>query len=224
MISFRILFISFLTLLATLLHTADALAAPASNVDQGLSDRGPHSLTDPTAIRRSAAQISAFLQAHNTVRAKHHARPLTWSVSLAQMADQWADACNFKHTNGILSDTPYGENIVAATGDFPVSAAVDTFIQDAGQYSIFKPVYNHFTQVIWRSTTQLGCAASNCPNVFPGQGPATLYVCFYNPAGNVVGELGYVFFLAKCMALLLTSIITDKTFTFNAVNRRCLDH
>ncbi|KAJ3561574.1 hypothetical protein NP233_g10111 [Leucocoprinus birnbaumii] len=176
MISF--LLFPLLTLLATLLHGTNASAAPAT-----------HSHPDPTSIRRSIAQRNAFLLAHNAVRVRHNAAPLTWSVSLAQMAEQWADACNFKHTNGILSDDPYGENIVAATGNFPVSAAVGTFVQDESSYNPAHPVYNHFTQVVWKSTTQLGCAASTCNNIFPGKGPATLYVCLYNPAGNIVGDI-----------------------------------
>jgi uncharacterized protein YkwD len=132
MISFLVL--PFLALLVALLHLTDASAAPApASQSNSLSDGSSRPHTDPTAIRRSTAQISAFLREHNTVRAEYHADPLEWSVSLAQKADQWADACNFKHTNGVLSDESYGENIVAATGDFPVKAAVGTFVQDAGK-------------------------------------------------------------------------------------------
>lgn len=189
MISF--LLVPLLTLLATLLHPTNASAAPSpvSHISHHLSNRSPHPLTDPSTIRRSTAQVAAFLLAHNTVRIKHHAKHLKWSVPLAEKAEQWADACNFKHTNGVLSDEPYGENIVAATGHFPIKDAVATFVQDAGQYNPAKPVYNHFTQVVWKSTTELGCAVSTCNGIFPGRGPATLYVCLYNPAGNVIGEI-----------------------------------
>ncbi|KAF9448246.1 PR-1-like protein [Macrolepiota fuliginosa MF-IS2] len=183
MISFFIL--SLLTLLTGLIspNTFGALAAPTAP-SYHLSNR------DPTTIRRSSAQIGAFLQGHNTVRAKHNAKPLTWSVPLAEKAEQWADACNFRHTNGVLSDTPYGENIVAATGDFPISAAMATFVQDADQFNPLNPTYTHFAQVIWKSTTEVGCAVSRCDGIFDKSlGPATLYVCLYNPAGNVVGEL-----------------------------------
>jgi len=153
-------------------------------------NRDPHSLADPTTTRRSNAQIEAFLLAHNIVRRRHNAKLLTWSVPLAEKAEQWADACQFKHTNGVLSDTPYGENIVAATGNFPISAAVATFVQDADQYNPVDPKFSHFTQVVWQSTTELGCAVAHCDGIFGRkEGPATLYVCLYNPPGNVIGEL-----------------------------------
>jgi len=58
---------------------------------------------------------------------------LSWSVTLARLAEEWADACYFNHTDGVLRDEPYGENIVTATGNFPVQSAVATFIQDKNE-------------------------------------------------------------------------------------------
>ena len=153
-----------------------------------------------------SADIAAFLAGHNTVRAAHNAPPLTWSGELALKAAIWANVCQFRHSNGLLSNKPYGENIVAATGDFSIPAAMGTFVQDAGMklclanffltkhlksadYNPANPTYSHFTQVVWKSTTQLGCAVSRCDGIFDRSfGKATLYVCLYNPAGNVVGD------------------------------------
>jgi pathogenesis-related protein 1 len=153
-----------------------------------------------------SADITAFLAEHNTVRTAHNAPPLTWSGELALKAAIWANVCQFKHSDGLLSYKPYGENIVAATGDFSIPAAMGTFVQDAGMklclanffltknsksadYNPANPTYTHFTQVIWKSTTQLGCAVSKCDGIFDRSfGKATLYVCLYNPAGNVVGD------------------------------------
>ena len=93
-----------------------------------LSHRHTHSM----ARRGSPGQINAFLDAHNSVRALHNAAPLTWSPSLAAKAEIWADQCQFRHTNGVLNEERYGENIAAGTGFFPISAAVNTFINDQG--------------------------------------------------------------------------------------------
>jgi pathogenesis-related protein 1 len=82
-------------------------------------------------------QISAFLDAHNAIRAQHNAADLKWSPYLARMAGFWTDQCQFKHTNGVLSNDPYGENVAAGTGDFPIDAAVATFVSDRGMKTQF---------------------------------------------------------------------------------------
>lgn len=44
-----------------------------------------------------------------------------------------------------------------------------------------KKVTGHFTQVIWRATTKLGCAKNTCSQ---GQTQGTLWACEYDPTGN----------------------------------------
>jgi hypothetical protein len=46
----------------------------------------------------SSGDISAYLSAHNNVRAKHGAKPLTWNNELAAKALKWAKGCVFKHS------------------------------------------------------------------------------------------------------------------------------
>ncbi|KAJ7930089.1 CAP domain-containing protein [Mycena leptocephala] len=116
----------------------------------------------------------------------------------------WAETCQLKHSNGTLLDTPYGENIVAATGHFPISMAMQQFVLDKSDYDPANPTYNHFTQVVWKSTTDLGCAFSLCNNIFEGA-TAWYYVCLYNPAGNVVGQALTDFCSALQLFLLLSN-------------------
>ena len=44
----------------------------------------------------------------------------------------------------------------------------------------------HYTQVVWRSTTQVGCGIATCNQnrPFAGSGPWQVVVCDYSPAGN----------------------------------------
>lgn len=91
------------------------------------------SLFHSTAKRGSPAQINSFLFAHNIVRAAHNAPALTWSKEFAALASAWADKCEFKRTEGVLSDTVYGEHHAAATGDFSIANAIGLFIEDAGE-------------------------------------------------------------------------------------------
>lgn len=159
------------------------------------------------ASRGTTRQILAFLDAHNAIRAEYKVPDLRWSSSLAEKAVFWADKCLFQHSNGVLISTPYGENIAAGTGEFSVTDAVATFINDKGKwfaihstydlltlllidkYDPSHPSYLRFTQVVWKSTTEIGCAVSQCNSLFDqNASPARIYVCLYNPAGNVVGQ------------------------------------
>jgi uncharacterized protein YkwD len=135
----------------------------------------------------SSDDISAYLSAHNTVRTQHGADPLTWSDDLSAKAQQWADGCVFKHSGGSLG--PFGENLAAGTGSFTIADAVGLWNAEVSQYDSNNPVPSHFTQVVWKSTTQVGCAVQSCSGIFDASyGPAQYYVCEYSPAGNVIGE------------------------------------
>lgn len=56
---------------------------------------------------------------------------------------------------------------------------------EQSKYSVNNP-YNalHFTQVVWKSSKQIGCAWSEakCPNGW------YYFFCEYSPPGNVEGE------------------------------------
>nr|QVT77385.1 pathogenesis-related protein 1 [Moniliophthora perniciosa]QVT77386.1 pathogenesis-related protein 1 [Moniliophthora perniciosa]QVT77392.1 pathogenesis-related protein 1 [Moniliophthora perniciosa]QVT77393.1 pathogenesis-related protein 1 [Moniliophthora perniciosa]QVT77397.1 pathogenesis-related protein 1 [Moniliophthora perniciosa] len=132
---------------------------------------------------------SQFLGVHNIERMSHGADPFQWSDDLASKADSWASRCQLKGSDGSLSGIQYGENIVAATGDFSINAAVGTFLSDKDQYNSANPVYNHWTQAVWKSSKEVGCAVSECDGIFDAvYGTAKLVVCLYSPAGNIVGQ------------------------------------
>lgn len=46
----------------------------------------------------------------------------------------------------------------------------------------FSDSVGHFTQLVWKNTTTVGCGAADCNDA------GWLLVCEYNPAGNVVGQ------------------------------------
>jgi hypothetical protein len=49
----------------------------------------------------------------------------------------------------------------------------------------------HFTQVVWRQTTQLGCGVSTCRGM-------DIWVCEYDPPGNVQGQYRQNVLPASC--------------------------
>ncbi|KAJ5171230.1 Allergen V5/Tpx-1-related protein [Penicillium coprophilum] len=101
-----------------------------------------------------------MLKVTNEYRANHEASPLEWNDTLAEYSREWAEACIWKH-----SKSSYGENL--AFGYSNASAAVIAWGEERDMYNFVKPTgfteeTGHFTQLVWKSTTQVGCAAVNC--------------------------------------------------------------
>lgn len=128
------------------------------------------------------------LDEHNLLRAKHCAPALTWSAELAAGAQAWADACQFDHSK---ANGAYGENLSAGTNQTAIGA-VDSWYSEIKNYDFAAPGTSqgtgHFTQVVWKGSTQLGCGMARCGNIFSDFGGAFFYVCRYAPAGNMAGE------------------------------------
>lgn len=136
-------------------------------------------IADPATTKREA------LAAHNALRRHHHAPDLVWDNSLARYAANYASECHFRH-----SHTPYGENL--AEGFSSVTSAVNSWAAEGAYYSYKRPGFSHrtghFTQMIWKSTENVGCAYAICNGL---NGTIGKYlVCEYSPPGNVVNE-GY---------------------------------
>jgi uncharacterized protein YkwD len=135
--------------------------------------------------RSGAVDAKALTDAHNRLRARHCAPPLAWSTKLAASAQQWAGTlrahgCAMQHSGG-----PHGENLAGGTAGLLDEAAVVNMWYDESRHYNFKNggfsmKTGHFTQVVWRTTTQLGCAVARCPGI-------DVWVCQYDPPGNVQG-------------------------------------
>ncbi|WVW86777.1 hypothetical protein I302_108831 [Kwoniella bestiolae CBS 10118] len=130
-----------------------------------------------------------LVKLHNDFRAQYGAGPVTWSTTLADYAKSHATACDMQHTNG-----PYGENLAAgAGGGYSITDGFNAWAAEAPEYDPNNPQYSHFTQVVWKSTTEIGCAAVTCADgtIFSGVGSDSLYImCEYNPPGNYIGQFG----------------------------------
>ncbi|KIK58565.1 hypothetical protein GYMLUDRAFT_60609 [Collybiopsis luxurians FD-317 M1] len=150
--------------------------------------------------RASPDDVNQYLSNHNSVRSQHGAKDLTWNATLAEYAQGVADKCKFAHSGG-----PYGvllkeryscywygktENLAAGTGSYSIAQAIKSWADEAPKYNPNDPLSaGHFTQMVWKATTQLGCAEQDCDGIFdPSFGKAKFYVCEYAPPGNVVGE------------------------------------
>ncbi len=149
-------------------------------------------------INQSTLQKAA-LSKHNSYRSIHHSPNMTESSSLNKSAQSWAEHLAstgaFEH-----SDTKAGENIYASyTTVSSVDAAnlgnqaVKSWYDEVSAYDYANPSFSentgHFTQVVWKNSTELGCGAAQGVKTIQGNEYKALYVvCQYSPAGNVSGQ------------------------------------
>ncbi len=157
-----------------------------------------------------SALANAILSAHNAARASATPAPspplspLSWSAAAASAAQAWADGCAWGH-DPTLGTLGMGQNIYAVGSSSPSVAAtpeqvVGSWVSEAADYDHASgtcaagKVCGHYTAVVWRSTTQVGCGHRVCHTSSPF-GAAyphwDLWVCNYVPPGNWVGEKPY---------------------------------
>jgi pathogenesis-related protein 1 len=143
---------------------------------------------------------TAIVKAHNQWRSQVGVPELTWSDKLVNVAQDWAeklkeDGCGFYH-----SHNGYGENLFKAspvmwsdgkralqeTSPEKVTNSWGNEIKDYN-YSdnSCSGVCGHYTQVVWKETTEVGCARSVCDD------HSQIWVCSYSPAGNMAGKKPY---------------------------------
>lgn len=150
-------------------------------------------LTQQATAQDSTAE--QLLAAHNRYRSEVGVPALTWSNTLSDHAQAWADHLaatgSFQHSQ----EDEEGENLWQGTADrFSYSDMVDGW-GDEKQY--FRPGafpavsstgnwsdVGHYTQLVWSNTTEVGCGIATTDGT-------DILVCRYNPPGNYVGERAY---------------------------------
>ncbi|KAM6575223.1 hypothetical protein CsatA_023550 [Cannabis sativa] len=132
--------------------------------------------------------IDQFLTPHNILRSKLGLPPLRWSKRLANYAYWWANQrrgdCSLVHSGG-----DYGENLFWGSGkNWSPGDAVADWGDERRYYDyhsnscIDNQECLHYTQMVWRHTTMVGCAKVTCWN-------GDIFIsCNYDPHGNVIGQ------------------------------------
>jgi len=145
----------------------------------------------------SKHDIKVLLREHNRVRADVGVGKLTWSKKLGRYAQAWTDhlaatSCEMQHRprEGKWKQH-HGENLFIGTaGFYSVREAVLAWESEKSdyRYGVFngssrKPI-GHYTQVIWKNTTRVGCGQTLCNGNL-------IVACNYDPPGNWIGQKPY---------------------------------
>jgi hypothetical protein len=162
-----------------------------------------------------ATTQNAILNMHNQERNAVRVPAVTWSDSLARDAQSWADRVVSLNLRWDLCGGPQdpqgmqcpphvprdqangqGENL-AWGYNYPLTSLAQGWANEKGNYAPGTPiasnlgypnVYGHYTQMVWQSTTQIGCGAAKQTI---GANTWDLLVCRYSPGGNWIGQLPY---------------------------------
>ncbi|MCJ1288868.1 hypothetical protein MMC34_000399 [Xylographa carneopallida] len=147
-------------------------------------------VTAPSSSATSSSQYtsdddfqSSIVNSTNVFRDEYNATALSWNDSLATYAADYAADCHWQHSGG-----PNGENL--AQGYANVTDAVDAWGDERNEYDFNDPGFSeatgHFTQLVWKATTTVGCGRTLCNEMNDVAG--WYVVCEYYPPGNVIGE------------------------------------
>jgi pathogenesis-related protein 1 len=156
--------------------------------EAGGGDGGPPIVGEP-------AELVGITAAHNTARAAVGVAPLRWNADLATLATGFIADCQFSHSSTADRSNKagfqyIGENLFEAGGAQPSGAQVsDAWTAEQADYNYSanscSSVCGHYTQVVWSTTTDLGCAMKACG------GNTFIVSCEYGPGGNINGQRPY---------------------------------
>lgn len=165
------------------------------------ADDRPPRIVEPRPDAASAPRGEALLQRamlveHNAARAAVGAPALTWNDDLARDAARYAAVMaaseKFQHSTEPRGAVPEGENLfMGSRGAYRYDEMARLWVDERRFYraSAVPDISTtgrwqdvaHYTQIIWRRTTQVGCALASSRS-------DDYLVCRYTPPGNVVGR------------------------------------
>jgi hypothetical protein len=124
--------------------------------------------------------------------------PLTWDVGAARAAKAWANQCTFGHpTSGNFN---YGQNLALQNPPATGTDGVQNWETEAAEFTYSTPFPSctdtqsncgHYTQMVWRDSTAVGCGITQCATVSGfGGGPYETEICNFSPGGNYSSTSG----------------------------------
>ncbi|NEZ54121.1 SCP-like extracellular [Leptolyngbyaceae cyanobacterium CCMR0081] len=141
-------------------------------------------------------EAQELLDLHNQYRDEVQIPRLTWSDELANNAQSWANELassggQLRHPDG-LGGSGMGENLWGGTARaFSLDQMINSWGSEKrffrnGRFPNISSTgdwedVGHYSQMVWRNTTQLGCGLATGSGV-------DILVCRYSPPGNFSGQ------------------------------------
>ncbi|KAL9952872.1 hypothetical protein ACROYT_G040196 [Oculina patagonica] len=180
-------------------------------INNGLDCQGPRNETQQCNVQPCPAGLSFFeqdcLDSHNNFRSLHSAfQPMAWNRDIANGARTWAQFLlqnqSLLHEVAVLNSQNLGENLwrvftspaqpicsnASETSCVNCSQVVTEWYNEISNYNFGNQTainsslpWLHFTQVVWRSSTELGVGVAS-------GGGRHYVVARYKPRGNVDGR------------------------------------
>ncbi|XP_069092889.1 cysteine-rich venom protein-like [Pleurodeles waltl] len=136
-----------------------------------------------------------IIDKHNELRRRvkptaSNMRKLEWNKEATVNAIKWTKKCAFEHSTPserAISTSGCGENIFSSNRATNWTTAIMSWHKEVEKFTygtLTGPWYavGHYTQVVWATSNQIGCAAGACEKGY-------YLVCQYCPAGNYAGQI-----------------------------------
>ncbi len=151
----------------------------------------------------SGVQIRNIVYTHNIYRSQVWVDELEWSDTVAKSAEKWWKVlkerwCWFTHSSREFRNK-YWENLYTYwssdknfswdNSESAIKALWDEkfdYDYDSNTCKSWK-VCGHYTQIVWKNTTQVWCARIECRDDWYQE----VLICQYNPAGNYIWQKPY---------------------------------
>lgn len=156
------------------------------------------------ATALTSAEQAEMVAAHNTWRAEVGVSNLKWSATLADSAQAWAEslkanrACKMVHSQAadVGENLYWASPLMYSSGRLELQPITPTHVTDnwggekkdysyASNTCASGKVCGHYTQVVWKNTTEVGCGKAICTD------KSQVWACQYASPGNYVGQKPY---------------------------------